>query len=390
MEPKKKQLLFVCYGLGIGGIEKCLVNLLNALPEETYDVDLLVMNPEYAMAGQIRRKVNHLDPFVYTLNTEITMQEMGRHGGVWKNRQKLLPYFDHRVRIKLGLPLWTTFREVEKPYDVAIAYSQNGLAPYYVIDKTRAKRKVLWYHNGAYPFAGKQYALDQRYYPKFDQVVAVSHDCEEMLLGKFSELKEKLLVLRNICDAEDIQRKSQAFRPESFEKTGTHIVTVGRLSGEKGADLALEVCRQLRGAGRNVIWHWIGDGPGADAIANKRAQLGLESAFLLEGNQENPYPYMVCADIYVQPSLYEAYSTTVTEAKILQKPMVVTDVGGMRDQLVDGVTGWIVPIHADAIAQAIAHLLDHGEVAQAMARELKKECYRQEAVLARYEKTVFR
>ena len=42
----KKSLLFVCYGLGIGGIEKCLVNLINALPEACYDVDLLVMNPE--------------------------------------------------------------------------------------------------------------------------------------------------------------------------------------------------------------------------------------------------------------------------------------------------------------------------------------------------------
>lgn len=387
---KKKSLLFVCYGLGIGGIEKCLVNLLNALPEEKYDVDLLVMNPEYAMAGQIRRRVNQLDPFVYTLNTEITMQEMGNHGGLWKNRRKLLPYFDHCVRIKLGLPLWTTFREIEKNYDVAIAYSQNGLAPYYVIDKTRAKRKVLWYHNGAYTQGGKQYKLDRQYYPRFDHVVAVSHDCARMLLEKFPMLEEKLLVLRNFCDSEDIRKKSQAFRPESFQKTGAHIVTVGRLSREKGADLALAACRLLRDGGRNVIWHWVGDGPIGPEIKKLRAQYGLQDVFFLEGNQDNPYPFVACADIYVQPSLYEAYSTTVTEAKILQKPMVVTDVGGMRDQLEDGVNGCIVPIDADAIAQAIQHLLDHGEVTQAMKRELEKERYQQETVLAQYEKTVFR
>lgn len=386
---KKKNLLFVCYGLGIGGIEKCLVNLLNALPEEKYDVDLLVMNPEYAMAGQIRRSVNRLDPFVYTLNTEITMQEMGNHGGLWKNRQKLLPYFDHRVRIKLGLPLWTTFREIEKNYDVAIAYSQNGLAPYYVIDKTRAKRKVLWYHNGAYTQVGKQYKLDRQYYPRFDHVVAVSRDCARVLLEKFPMLEEKLLVLRNFCDSEDIRQKSQAFQPESFQKPGTHIVTVGRLSREKGADLALAACRQLLDEGRNVVWHWVGDGPIGPEIKKLRAQYGLQDAFFLEGNQDNPYPFIASADIYVQPSLYEAYSTTVTEAKILQKPMVVTDVGGMRDQLEDGVTGCIVPIDADAIAKAIQHLLDHGEVPQAMKRELEKERYQQETVLDQYEQTVF-
>mgnify|MGYP001044287970 CR=1 FL=1 len=63
----KKSVLFVCYGLGIGGIERALVNLLNEMPETEFDVDLLVMNPEYALRDQIRRKVTYLDPFLYTL-----------------------------------------------------------------------------------------------------------------------------------------------------------------------------------------------------------------------------------------------------------------------------------------------------------------------------------
>ena len=74
--PPKKNLLFACYGLGIGGIERCLVNLINILPEAEFDVDLLVMNPEYALKDQIRRKVNFLDAFSYIYNTEFTMQEI--------------------------------------------------------------------------------------------------------------------------------------------------------------------------------------------------------------------------------------------------------------------------------------------------------------------------
>ena len=98
----KKSLLFVCYGLGIGGIEKCLVNLINALPEACYDVDLLVMNPEYAMMPQIRRNVTFLDAFQYTLNTEFTMQEIRKRGGILRHLDLLLPYIDHRIRIKCG------------------------------------------------------------------------------------------------------------------------------------------------------------------------------------------------------------------------------------------------------------------------------------------------
>lgn len=385
---QKKSLLFACYGLGIGGIERCLVNLLNILPEDEFDVDLLVMNPEYALKNQIRRKVNFLDAFSYIYNTEFTMQEIRKRGGLWKYRRMLLPYFDHRVRIKLGLPLWTTFRPLEKRYDVAVAYSQNGLAPYYVADKVTAGRKVLWYHNGAYEKTGKDYARDRQYYPRFDDVVAVSQYCAEMLRGKFPCLEGKITVLRNICDREHILQGADAFVPEGFSGEAAQIVTVGRLAPEKGPDLALEACRMLREEGRNIVWHWVGDGPMTKKIRAEVTRLGLEDCFVLEGNRDNPYPYIKQADIYVQPSHYEAFSTTVTEARVLRKPIVTTDVGGMRDQLTDGVTGRIVPISAKALAEAIGQLLDREETARRFSDNLQREVIGENQELEAYRKTV--
>ena len=389
MENKKKNKLFVCFGLGIGGIEKCLVNLLNVLPEERYEVDMLVMNPEYAMQPQIRRKVNYLDAFEYTLNTEITMQEIRKRGGLMKHRDKILPYIDHRIRIKLGLPLWTKFKPIEKRYDIAVAYSQNGIALNYVADKVQAERKVLWYHNGAYEFTGKQYELDKKYYRCFDYVVAVSHDCAKMLCGKFDFLKEKIMVLRNICDADSIRANAQRFTPEHFGAEAVHIVTVGRMSKEKGADLALEACRILCAEGRNIRWHWVGDGTDSAEIRKKVKKLGLQDRFLLEGNQENPYPYMRCADIYVQPSYYEAYSTTITEAKVLCKPIVTTDVGGMRDQLTDGENARIVLVDAEAIADAVRMLMEDDALRGRFSQALKEENFDGRHALAAYEETVF-
>ena len=361
---QQKKLLFVCYGLGIGGIERCLVNLLNILPEDEFDVDLLVLNPEYALKDQIRRKVNFLDAFSYIYNTEFTMEEIRKRGGLWKYRRMLLPYLDHRVRIKLGLPLWTTFRPLEKHYDVAVAYSQNGLAPYYVADKVAADRKVLWYHNGAYEKKGKDYARDQRYYPRFDYVVAVSRYCAQMLREKFPCLERKITVLRNICDREHVLRGAKAFIPDSFFGDAARIVTVGRLAPEKGPELALEACRLLREEGRKIVWHWVGDGPMMKTIRAQAEQMGLGDCFRLEGDQVNPYPFMKYAKIYVQPSRYEAYSTTVTEARVLMKPIVTTAVGGMEDQLTDGITGRIVPISAQALAEALGQLLDSEETAR--------------------------
>ena len=386
---QQKRLLFVCYGLGIGGIERCLVNLLNILPEDEFDVDLLVLNPEYALKDQIRRKVNFLDAFSYIYNTEFTMEEIRKRGGLWKYRRMLLPYLDHRVRIKLGLPLWTTFRPLEKHYDVAVAYSQNGLAPYYVADKVAADRKVLWYHNGAYEKKGKDYARDQRYYSRFDYVVAVSRYCAQMLREKFPCLEGKITVLRNICDREYVLRGAEAFIPDSFFGDAAQIVTVGRLAPEKGPELALEACRLLREEGRKIVWHWVGGGPMMKTIRAQAAQMGLGDCFRLEGDQVNPYPFMKYAKIYVQPSRYEAYSTTVTEARVLVKPIVTTAVGGMEDQLTDGITGRIVPISAQALAEAIGQLLDSEETARRYSDNLQQEVIGGGQELEAYRKTVF-
>ena len=390
MTDEKKRLLFACYGLGIGGIEKCLVNLINALPESRYEIDLLVMNPEYDMVPQIRRRVTFLDAFQYTLNTEFTMQEIRKRGGIFRHLDLLLPYLDHRVRIKLGLPVWTKFRPVEKEYDVAVAYSQNGISLNYVIDKVTAKRKVLWYHNGAYEFTGKQYELDKRYYGRFDNIVAVSRDCAGVLCSKFPFIEEKIVVLRNLCDAQEIRSSARQFVPASFSGKGVHIVTVGRMGREKGAQLALDACRRLRAEGKEIIWHWVGDGPQAEDVRRQAKAWGLSDSFLLEGNQQNPYPFMLNADIYVQPSYYEAYSTTVTEAKVLCRPMVVTDVGGMRAQLANEKNALIVPVDSEEIAGAVRKLMEDPAMAERFSQALEEETYNTSDALEAYEQTVFK
>lgn len=385
---EKKQLLFVCYGLGIGGIEKCLVNLLNVLPEEKYDVDLMLMSPQYAMQPQIRRKVHIYNEFDYILYSGGAMDELRRRGGILRNWTKLLPYVCFRYLDQHGGTGYKLYKKLPKAYDIAVCYSQNGYTPYYVIDKVRAKKKVLWYHNGAYEAGEAEQKKHRKYFPQFDSIVAVSQDCAAVLKEKIPYVKEKILVLRNICDRESILKSAEEFVPEGFEEEKLHIVTVGRLTREKGALLAVEACAQLREKGHSVCWHWVGDGDHAQEIRERIRQLGLESCFQLEGNQNNPYPYLKAADLYVQPSFYEAYSTTVTEAKILGKPMVVTDVGGMRDQLKDGKNAFIVPVDAGAIGDGAACLLKDGAMRAAFAENLVQEGYDSSAYLEEYLQTV--
>ena len=383
-----KKILFSCYGLGIGGIEKCLVNLINALPEDQYDVDILLMNPEYDFRDQLRRPVRFLPMFDYVVNVHDTLPEIRRRGGVLRNPGLTLRWCLFRLELKFGRKPWRWFRKLPEHYDVAVAYSQNDLSAYYVFDKVRADRKAFWYHNGAYEGSDREYARDCRYYPEFDYAVAVSTDCANVLRERFDFAPGRLIVLRNICDADAIRTRADAFVPDSFREGKRHIVTVGRMTAEKGAPLAAEACRMLRDRGFDICWHWVGDGNQRDAIRRTIAEYGLENRFILEGNQENPYPYIKNAEIYVQPSHYEAYSTTVTEARVLGIPIVTTDVGGMRDQLTDGENGFIVPIDAAAIAEAAERLLTDEALRRSFVKQLQSQDFSQKKALEAYEETV--
>ena len=385
-----KKLLFVCYGLGIGGIEKCLVNLINALPEDRFDIDLLLMNPEYDFRPEIKRNVTFLDAYRYVMNTTDTMREIREHGGVLRNLPKFLSYCAFRVAVKFRLSgTWKLFRALKTDYDVAVAYSQQDYSPYYVIDKVNAKRKVLWYHNGAYEKNEKEYRRDKRYFPRFDYVVAVSSDCAKVLRERFSLDDKHLIQLRNICDVEAITTKAAAFVPAGYDANAVQITTVGRLTREKGADIALEACQMLAERGCRFCWHWVGDGNQREATEQAIVERSLQDRFVLEGDQRNPYPFVQACDIYVQPSYYEAYSTTVTEARVLKKPIVTTDVGGMRDQLEDGMTGLIVPIDALALADAIGTLIDHTEKRQALSDRLSDKTVDNQESMEAYWQTVF-
>lgn len=385
----KKHILFVCYGLGIGGIETCFVNLLNTFPESKFQIDVLLMNPEYELKERIKTSIRYLDSFRYVMNTTDTMRQIKEHGGIWKNLEKFVSYCCFRVGVKLQLSAWKIFKKLPDHYDVAVAYSQNDDSPYYVIDKVNADKKVMWYHNGAYENAEKKYKRDQQYYEKFDFIVAVSTDCKAVLQSKFNFPDGKLIVLRNICDAPAIREKANMFTPISFDRHILHLVTVGRMTKEKGPDLAVEVCQQLCNRGFSFQWHWVGDGNQREIIEKKVEEYGLQGCFLLEGNQVNPYPYIKYADIYVQPSYYEAYSTTVTEAKVLQKPIVVTDVGGMRDQIKHDENGLITSIDVTALTNTIVSLMDDPNKRHSFSKALNEEDFSSDCAFKKYEELLF-
>ena len=370
----RKKVLFVCYGLGIGGIETCLVNLLNQLADKDMDIDVLLMNPIYDLQDRLKAKnVFFLPVFDYVLNTTDVMPYIRKHGGVVRNLLLFFRYIVYRILVKIHFPKpWLLFKKLPAAYDVAIAYSANGSTQYYVIDRVTARKKVFFNHNGLYEQSPKIYKRDRHYIPAYDQIVSVSTDAMKNL-NSFFQIEDKSVVLKNIVDIKLIREKAEEFFPESYESGFTHIVTVGRMVEQKQPFRAVEVCENLVNSGYKIKWHWVGNGNLEASIRRIIEEKKLQGCFIPEGNRSNPYPYIKNADIYVQSSRHEAYCTTTTEARVLFRPVVTTDVGGMRDQIESGKNGIITEVSDEALTQGVKLLLDDAVLRENIISNLKME-----------------
>lgn len=377
-----KNLLFVCYGLGIGGIEKCLVNLLNQLDRNKYKIDVLLMNERHEFLNQIKEPVFFYSSYDYVFNTTDAINYVKKHPSRW------VRYFMFRLLVKLKKNAWPTFKSINKKYDIAIAYSQNDFSPYYVIDKIKANKKIMWYHNGAYEKTDKLYQRDKYYYSKFDYIVAVSNDCRNNLLKYFEDLDKNIIVLPNLIDISNIinlANKCDECDSGFINYKGFKIVTVGRLTKEKGAELVVKVCKKLKEKKLDFCWYWVGDGNQKNYILAQIKQNDLEDNFVLLGNKINPYPYIKNCNLYVQPSYYEAYCTATMEAKILNKVVVATNVGGMNDQFTNEEDGYIVNVSSDAIFKKIYELFCNSSLINQIESNLIKHAEINDQYIGQYD-----
>lgn len=92
----------------------------------------------------------------------------------------------------------------------------------------------------------------------------------------------------------------------------------------------------------------------------------------------NPYPYFKYCDIYVQCSRHEGYVTTVTEAKLFNKPIITTDVSGAREQIIDKKNGRVVAIKVESVFEALKEVVNDGKKRSIYTNNLKTKPFKQD------------
>ncbi|QNK59875.1 glycosyltransferase [Paenibacillus sp. PAMC21692] len=364
----KKKLLFVMNHLQCGGAEKALVSLLQVIDYQQYEVDLLLFKPVGIFLKQIPKEVNVLpSPHNYQyfdMSLKTVVVNCMKRGDLKNLLVRLYLNFvmhTEKNEARREQLAWRhivrTFRRLENEYDAAIGFLEKSPI-YYVIDRVKAKRKLGWVHTN-YSSLKMDAKIDGPYFDKLDYVVTVSQECMQSLRNEFVPFTAKFKIISNIISPAIIKNMSMEEIGFSSAQHVVRIVTVSRLSYVKGIDLAIKACKQLVDRGYVMDWEVFGYGTEKEFEENQTLidRYGLQSHFKLLGVVENPYPYLRKAQIVVQPSRFEGKSIAIDEAKILNKPIVVTNFSTVNDQINHEVNGLIVEMNPEAIADGIERFI---------------------------------
>ncbi len=169
------------------------------------------------------------------------------------------------------------------------------------------------------------------------------------------------------------------------------ILSVGRMTWEKGLEFGLQAVRELSESQLDFHLRIIGQGCESDGVSFAAHQLGLEGQvdFLGALPPERVREELRAADIFLHSAVSEGFCNAVMEAQAMGLPVVCTDAGGLPENVVDGVTGFVVPRRdPHALADKLALLARDPELRQRLGcagRQRVLERFRLEDQLAKFE-----
>ena len=307
---KKKKILFLINNLGAGGAEKVLVNLVNHLPKDKFDITLRTLIDSGANKQ--------------FLSKDIQYESVFKNGFIGMNFLHFLP------------KKWIYKKVAHGQFDVIVVYL-HGVLTKIVANAPASQKTIAYLHanmeNSPFIKSFKSKEKLQKCFKSYDAIVSVSKDVEDSFKS-VSGLTENLCVIYNTFDVKGIQQKAEERIDGRFLQTdSTKLCTVGTLSKVKGFDRLINICQRLKEDGHDFVLNIIGEGTERKYLEQLIVDNQLHEVVNLLGFQSNPYPYIANSDLFVSSSHSEGFSSVVVESVILQKPVITTNTSGMKEIL---------------------------------------------------------
>ena len=323
----KKKIIQVIPNLGLGGAEIMVEHLTMSLIEDGFDVSIISL---YDYRSPITTRLEDKNVPIYYL---------GKKKGI-----------DIRVILKLLILFLQKKPDVVHTHLYSIPY----VIPAAIIARIPIKLHTI--HNIAEKEARQSLRKINNVFYKLCKVipVAISPTVKKSIIREYKLLNNQVPMIYNGIDLTKCIVKKE-YKNESGIITILHI---GRFAKQKNHICLIESFKLVHDKVPNTVLKLIGGGDLEEEIRYKVKELGLEDSVQFLGLQANVYPYLNEADIFVLPSLWEGMPITLIEAMATGLPVVATGVGGVPDIIHNNVTGLVVDVDREQIAETLLKLID--------------------------------
>lgn len=350
----RKKLLFIIPSLGSGGAELVLLNIMRWLPEKDFDIRLCVVMNHGRYFNEIPGKVKLTVLFRNVFFTRLLTYAYIKFNFSWF----------YRIQVR---------RKLKGPYDVAVSFVDGSHTDLLFFLPHLPGKMISWIHSSKASYSNYAKFYKGRYrrriiknrYSKLDTLVFVSNDSMQEFISLFGEFKD-MRVIYNVLDIDRKKALSEEFTPE-HENAGLHIIALGSLFPVKGYEKLIGACELLKLDGLQFTVHIYGEGPLQRKIRQLIDDTRLTKFVRLEGYHENPFPYLKAADIFVMTSKSEALPTSLCEAILFGKPVVVTDCSGCREIVDHGKYGIMTGQTVESIYSGLKRMITEQDLRERYA-----------------------
>lgn len=302
-----KKLLFSAYSLDVGGIETALVTLLNELAKKQYEITLVLEKKQGIFLEDIDKKIKIIE-YSPSNNKNVFLRKIIN---LAKRTKFILKY--------------------KNKFNFSASYATYSL-PGSFVARTASKNNALWVHSNYMALFNNDKNAFNNFFEKlninqFSKIIFVSNDAKKAFTEQFAELEEKSLVINNIIDYNKILKLSEEKITEKKDNDITTFLYVGRLTeNDKKISRIIESAKILKE--KNVLFKVIviGDGKDKKQYTKMVQDYELEKYVIFLGKKKNPYPYFKVSDYLILTSEYEGFPVVYNEAKILNLPVITTNV----------------------------------------------------------------
>lgn len=353
MQPLPPDLSILVSFSGAGGVERMMLNLVNAFADRGLRIDLLLIKTDRRHLQEIHPSVNRID-----LGSGHTLTSLPH----------LIRYL-RRVRPPRLLAAKDRAGRV-----AVIARALSGSHETRLGMRLGTNLTAAFAHKSSWRMWIRRLPI-RLLYPHIDSIIAVSEGVRQDTLAISGVDPAKVVVVRNPVITPRLRAAASASTPHPWLDRPDRpvILGAGRLTLQKDFEVLVRAFASLhsRRPCRLII---LGEGRQREALEALGRELGIGQDLALPGFTPNPYAYMARVDLFVLSSRWEGSPNVLTEAMALGTPVVSTDCPSGPDELLDG--GRIAPLVPvgdwQALSEAMASVLDQPPAAEVLLQAVQE------------------